>query len=84
MSEETMMVVIPLPLEQGSGVTYGLARLVEVDGEPFAEATMAVPNTIFAPPRRIRLSRYGLTRVRPGTVGRPELYVYEGMILPPG
>jgi hypothetical protein len=75
------LVVIPLPLE-GGGVTYGLARLVERDGEPFAEAVAPVPGTTFAPPRRIALSRYGLARARAGNAGRPDLYLYEGMILP--
>ncbi|MFN7178259.1 hypothetical protein [Hyphomonas sp.] len=75
------LVVIPLPLEAG-GVTYAIARLVEVGGEPFAEAMHAVPGTTFAPPRRISLSRYALARIRPGNAERPDLYLYEGMILP--
>lgn len=80
MSED--LVVIPLPTETG-GVTYAVARLISVEGEPFAEALHAIPGTIFAPPRRIALSRYGLMRVRPGNAERPDLYLYEGMILPP-
>ncbi len=75
------LVVIPLPLETG-GVTYAVALLVEVGGEPFAEAIHAVPGTTFAPPRRISLSRYSLARIRPGNMERPDLYLYEGMILP--
>ena len=75
------LVVIPLPLETG-GVTYAVALLVEVAGEPFAEAIHAVPGTTFAPPRRIALSRYALARIRPGNLERPDLYLYEGMILP--
>ncbi len=81
MSDEAL-VVIPLPLD-GGGVTYGVARLVEDGGEPCAEAIVAVPGTAFAPPKRITLSRYGLARVRPGAANRPDLYVYEGMVLPP-
>ncbi len=80
MSED--LVVIPIPRETG-GVTYTVARLVSVDGEPFAEAMYALPGTVFAPPRRIALSRYGLARIRPGNAERPDLYFYEGMILPP-
>ena len=38
---------------------------------------------VFAPPRKISLSPYSLTRLRPGSHGRPSLYLYEGMILPP-
>lgn len=76
------LVVIPLPTEAGS-VTYVVARLVTVEGEPFAEAIAPVPDTIFAPPRRIALSRYSLARIRPGNMERPDLYLYEGMILPP-
>jgi hypothetical protein len=81
MSDEAL-VVIPVPFE-GGGVTYTVARLVEEGGEPAAEAITAAPGTMFAPPRRIRLSRYGLARMRAGSVARPELYLYEGMILPP-
>lgn len=76
------LVVIPLPAEAGS-VTYAVARLVTVEGEPFAEAIAPVPETIFAPPRRIALSRYSFARSRPGNMERPDLYLYEGMILPP-
>jgi hypothetical protein len=75
------LVVIPLPLNDG-GLTYAVARLVSEKGEPVAEAIAAIPGTDFAPPRRIALSRYGLARIRPGTAGRPDLYFYEGMIMP--
>jgi len=81
MSDETL-VVIPLPLNHG-GVTYAVARLVVEDEKPFAEAIVAVPETTFAPPKRISLSRYSLARIRPGANNRPELYLYEGMIMPP-
>ena len=81
MSDEAL-VVVPLPTSDG-GVTYAVARLVEVGGEPFAEAIVAIPETTFAPPRRIALSRYSLARIRPGAALRPDLYLYEGMILPP-
>ena len=76
------LVVIPLPTADG-GVTYAVARLVEEGGEPFAEAIVAIPGAVFAPPRRIALSRYSLARIRPGAALRPDLYLYEGMILPP-
>lgn len=76
------LVVIPLPTETG-GVTFAVARLISVEGEPFAEAICPIPGTVFAPPRRIALSRYGLARIRPGNAERPDLYLYEGMILPP-
>ncbi|HYF23622.1 MAG TPA: hypothetical protein VD929_09515 [Caulobacteraceae bacterium] len=81
MSDEAL-VVIPLPTEEGK-ITYAVGRLVSEGEQPFAEAIVAIPGTAFAPPRRITLSRYGLARVRPGSLGRPDLYVYEGMILPP-
>lgn len=81
MADEAL-VVIPLPTGAG-GVTYAVARLVEEAGEPFAEAIVAIPGTTFAPPRRISLSRYSLARIRPGAALRPDLYLYEGMILPP-
>jgi len=81
MSDEAL-VVIPLPTKEGK-ITYAVARLVSEGEQPFAEAIVAIPGTAFAPPRRISLSRYGLARVRPGSLGRPDLYVYEGMILPP-
>jgi hypothetical protein len=74
------LVVIPLPLS-GGGVTYAVARLVEDGGRPFAEAIVAIPDTRFAPPKRVALSAYSLTRVRTGAAGRPELYLYKGMIL---
>jgi hypothetical protein len=80
-SDESL-VVIPLPLNDG-GVTYAVARLMEESGQPCAEAICPIPGTAFAPPRRISLSRYSLARIRPGTPGRPDLYLYEGMILPP-
>ncbi|MBV8798301.1 MAG: hypothetical protein JOY77_05810 [Alphaproteobacteria bacterium] len=76
------LVVIPLPTHTG-GVTYAVARLVSEGGRPFAEAIVAVPDTVFAPPRRISLSPYSLTRIRAGGPQRPDLYLYEGMILPP-
>lgn len=81
MSDETL-VVIPLPLNDG-GVTYAVARLVVEDEKLFAEAIVAVPETTFAPPKRISLSPYSLARLRPGANNRPELYLYEGMIMPP-
>ncbi len=75
------LIVIPLPTSEG-GITYGVARLV-LDGEQaFAEAIVAIPRTAFSPPGRIALSRYGIARFRPGSAGRPDLYLYEGMILP--
>ena len=77
------LVVIPLPTSTG-GVTYAVARLVSEDGRTFAEAIAAIPDTIFAPPRRIALSAQSLARIRPGNPPhRPNLYFYEGMILPP-
>jgi hypothetical protein len=81
MSDEDM-VVIPLPTNTG-GITYAVARLVSDGGRPFAEAIVAVPDTAFAPPRRISLSAHSLSRIRPGAHLRPDLYLYEGMILPP-
>ena len=81
MSEEDL-VVIPLPTENGT-VTYAVARLVSEGPRAFAEAIVAVPGTGFAPPRRIALSSYGLARLRDGSPHRPNLYIYEGMILPP-
>ncbi|MGE0045805.1 MAG: hypothetical protein AB7J28_06995 [Hyphomonadaceae bacterium] len=75
------LVVIPLPLDSG-GVTYAVARLVSEGDEPFAEAIAAAPGTNFAPPRRVALSRYSLARIRPGAAMRPDLYLYEGMIMP--
>ena len=80
MPDETL-VVIPLPLEAG-GLTYAVARLVVEDEAPFAEAIIAIPGTAFAPPGRISLSRYSLARIRPGSAARPDLYLYEGMIMP--
>jgi hypothetical protein len=77
------LVVIPLPTNTGA-VTWAVARLVSDAGQPFAEAIVAVPDTSFAPPRRIALSRYSLAQLRPGSPPhRPNLYIYEGMILPP-
>ena len=82
MSDEDL-VVIPLPRNKG-GVTYAVARLVSESGHTFAEAIVAVPDTIFAPPRRIALSHYSLAQLRPGSPPhRPNLYIYEGMIVPP-
>ena len=75
------LIVIPLPLSEG-GITYGVAQLVLEGDRPFAEAMIAIPGTRFFPPGRIALSRYGIARVRPGSAGRPDLYVYDGMILP--
>ena len=82
MSDEDL-VVIPLPTEDGS-ITYAVARLV-VDGDhTFAEAMTAVPRTNFAPPHRIVLSRYSLANIRPGSpASRSNLYLYDGMIMPP-
>jgi len=79
---EEDLVVIPLPTLDNA-VTYATARLIEEKGRPFAEAIAAIPNTVFAPPRKISLSPYSLTRLRLGSHGRPSLYLYEGMILPP-
>jgi hypothetical protein len=76
------LVVIPLPTNQG-GVTWAVARLVSEDGRAFAEAIAMVPDTTFAPPRRIALSRYSLSEIRSGSALRPNLYLYEGMIMPP-
>jgi hypothetical protein len=76
------LVVIPLPTSTG-GVTYAVARLVSERDRVFAEAITAIPDTIFAPPRRIALSSNSLTRLRPGSPQRPSLYVYDGMIMPP-
>ncbi|HEY2446715.1 MAG TPA: hypothetical protein VGI20_13350 [Rhizomicrobium sp.] len=81
MSDETL-VVIPLPLSEG-GVTYALARLIAEGEQLYAEAMLAIPGTNFAPPRRISLSRHSLAGIRTGAAGRPDLYYYEGMILPP-
>jgi hypothetical protein len=77
------MVVIPLPTHKG-GVTYAVARLVREGDRVFAEAIAAIPETNFAPPRRIALSSYSLAQFKPGAPAhRPNLYLYEGMILPP-
>lgn len=82
MSEEDL-VVIPLPTLDGA-VTYAVARLVSEGGRAFAEAIVAIPDTRFAPPRRISLSVQSLTRMRAGAPPhRPDLYLYDGMILPP-
>ena len=75
------LVVIPLPTEENA-VTYAVARLVYENEQPFAEAIVAIPGTDFSPPARILLSRYSLAKVRPGSARRPDLYIYEGMILP--
>jgi len=82
MGNEDDLVVIPLPMEDGR-ITYTVARLVEDGGRAFAEAIVAIPGTAFAPPKRIALSRYSLARIRPGAALRPDLYLYEGVILPP-
>ena len=76
------LVVIPLPTKDG-GITYAVARLVSEGEQVFAEAIVAIPDTVFAPPRRIALSPHSLARLRPGSSHRPTLYLYEGMILPP-
>lgn len=81
MSEEDL-VVIQLPTLDHR-VTYAVARLIEENGRPFADAIGAIPNTVFAPPRKISRSPHSLTRFRAGSPGRPSLYLYEGMILPP-
>jgi glycine cleavage system regulatory protein len=82
MSDEDL-VIVPLPTEAG-GVTYAVARLVSEGGNAFAESIVAIPGTRFAPPRRVALSRYSLARIRSGTPPhRPNLYLYEGMIMPP-
>ncbi|MEO6395992.1 MAG: hypothetical protein ABIO40_08800 [Devosia sp.] len=75
------LVVIPLPIDAG-GVTYAVARLGVDDDVPFAEIIAAIPGTSVQPGRRIMLSRHGLARIRPGSLGRPDLYFYEGMIMP--
>ena len=83
MSDEDL-VLLPLPTHKG-GVTYGVARLVREGERVFAEAIVAVPETNFAPPHRVALSSYSLAQLKPGAPGRrPNLYLYEGMILPPG
>lgn len=76
------LVVIPLPTGNGS-ITYAVARLVSEDDHVFAESIVAIPDTVFAPPRRIALSPHSLARLRAGATHRPSLYLYEGMILPP-
>ena len=81
MSDEDL-VVIPLPTNKGA-VTFAVARLVSEGDRAFAEAIVAIPDTIFAPPRRIALSPRTLSRIRPGSPLRPNLYLYEGMIIPP-
>ncbi|HEY1612981.1 MAG TPA: hypothetical protein VGF97_04695 [Rhizomicrobium sp.] len=82
MSDEDQ-VVIPLPTHSGS-VTFAVARLVSEGNRAFAEAIVAIPDTSFAPPKRISLSVYSLTQIRGGSPPmRPNLYLYEGMILPP-
>lgn len=81
MSSEDL-VVIPLPTDSGT-ITYTVARLVTDGDGVFAEAIVAVPDTVFAPPRCIALSPHSLAPLRPGSSHRPALYLYEGMILPP-
>ena len=77
------LIVVPIPKLDG-GMTYAVARLVEdADLKVFAEAISPVPDTRFAPPKRIALSRHSVTKIRSGAVNRPDLYLYEGMILPP-
>ncbi|HEX4080476.1 MAG TPA: hypothetical protein VHX61_16565 [Rhizomicrobium sp.] len=67
MSDENL-VVIPIPANNG-GVTYARARLVSEDDHAFAEAIVAVPDTLFAPRRRIAPSTYSLVQIRPGSRG---------------
>jgi hypothetical protein len=81
MAEQESVVIIPLPTTDNA-VTYGTARLVFEDGRAFAEAVAEIPGTRFAPPKRISLSTQSLTRLRAGSSARPDLYLYEGMILP--
>ena len=76
------LVVIPLPTHDGA-VTYAVARLISENGQAFAEAIVAIPDTVFTPPRRITLSSYSLAKIKSGAARRPDLYLYEGMILPP-
>jgi hypothetical protein len=76
------LVVILLPTDSGS-LTYAVARLVGASDGVFAEAIVAIPDTVFAPPRRIALSAHSLSQLRPGSSHRPGLYLYEGMILAP-
>lgn len=76
------LVVIPLPTNSGT-ITWAVARLISESGRPFAEAIAAIPDTIFAPPRRIALSPHSLAQLKAGSAHRPNLYLYEGMILPP-
>jgi hypothetical protein len=80
MSDEDL-VVIPLPTNTGA-ITYAVARLLSEGDHAYAEAIIAIPDTTFAPPRRIALSRHSLARIRPGAAQRPNLYFYEGMIMP--
>ena len=74
---EALRLVAPLLNEENNA-----ARLVFEEGRPFAEAIVEIPGTRFAPPRRISLSVQSLTRLRSGSPARPDLYLYEGMILP--
>jgi hypothetical protein len=57
--------------------------LATENSHAFAEAIAAIPDTVFAPPRRIALSAHSLAQLRPGATHRPSLYLCEGMILPP-
>lgn len=79
---EEDLVIVPIPTVKGT-VTYTIARLVSEGSRAFAEAIAATPDTTFAPPRRIALSSHSLARLRPGSSHRPNLYLYEGMIMPP-
>jgi len=81
MAERESIVIIPLPTTDNA-VTYAAARLVFEDDQAFAEAITEIPGTRFAPPRRVSLSIRSLTRIRDGSSARPDLYLYEGMILP--
>ncbi|MBV8977391.1 MAG: hypothetical protein JOZ13_08420 [Alphaproteobacteria bacterium] len=74
-------VVVPLPTSTGV-ITYAVARLVREGNQVFAEAITAIPDTTFVPPKRVELSRYSLAQIKPGAAMRPNLYLYQGMIMP--
>jgi hypothetical protein len=76
------LVVIPLPTDSIT-ITYAVARLVQDGDRVFAEAIVAIPGTVFAPPGRMSLSPHSLMLLREGSPRRPALYFYEGMIMPP-
>jgi hypothetical protein len=73
------LVVIPLPTTRRRDLRRRPAG--QEDTRAF-EAIVAVPDTSFAPPRRSALSSYSLAQLRPGSPQRPNLYLYEGMIMP--